>query len=595
MDSLEEIKAKVDIVSLISEYVQLTKAGRNFKAPCPFHKERTASFIVSPELQIWHCFGACQEGGDIFKFLMKLEGMEFPEAVRFLANRAGIKLTSSYSPQNTEKEKLYKINSAAANLYHYLLTKHALGEPALTYLKKERGIGDATIADFQVGFSPKIPDALPKFLVGKQGYTREDLIKSSLVVPARNQLIDRFHERIVFPLRDVRGNTLGFSGRILPGVVARDVGKYINSPETLVYQKRRHLFGVNVTRNAIREEGFSIVVEGELDLLSLWQAGIKNVVAIKGTAFTQDQAKLLARIGPVAVMALDSDAAGENATKQGILLAIAAGLEVKVATLGSFKDPDEFVRSDAEGFKKKISEAIGAYDFFIENAFTKFGRTTDGVAKISRELVPIIASIGDKIVQAHYIRIIAERLKISEEAVATQVSHSQAQGETRAPGVVRENVEEVSPDQNLPAQAGTRREKLEENLVSLGIQTDPEFLLTKEVRNLISTPVLQRILEELEKFTTSKKKFNAPEFFASLPAELTDRTTALLLTEVEASESKSKTEIEHLKREIETLILNQRIAELTQKIRAQEVKKSDTSTLQEELSRLVVKLAQAKT
>lgn len=580
MDNLEEIKNKIDIVSLISEYVQLTKAGRNFKAPCPFHKERTASFVVSPELQIWHCFGACQEGGDIFKFLMKLEGMEFPEAVRFLANRAGIKLANTYSPQTTEKDKLYKINSGAANFYHYLLTKHTLGEPALTYLKKERGIGDKTIADFQVGFSPKISDALPKFLIGKQGYTREDLVKSSLVVPAGGQLIDRFHERIIFPLRDARGNTVGFSGRILPGVVARDAGKYINSPETLVYQKRRHLFGINVTRNAIREEGFSIVVEGELDLLSLWQAGIKNVVAIKGTAFTQDQAKLLSRLAPVAVMALDSDAAGENATKQGILLAISAGLDVKVATLGSFKDPDEAVRADPEGFKKKIAQAVGAYDFFIEDAFTKFGRTTDGVSKISRELVPIIGSISDKIVQAHYVREIAQRLKISEEAVATQVSRSQS-------GVKQESAEQVSPDQK------TRREMLEENLVSLGVQTEPAFLLNKEVRNLITTPVLQRILEELGKSATLRS-FSPSKFFNNLPEELRDRATALLLTEVEASESKSKVEMEHLKREIEALILNQGIFELTQKIREQEGKKVDTSPLQEELSRLIVKLGQNK-
>lgn len=591
MDNLEEIKNKIDIVSLISEHVQLSRSGRNFKALCPFHSERTPSFIVSPELQIWRCFGACQEGGDIFKFLMKLEGMEFPETVRFLANRAGIKLNSRYSPQQSGKEKLYKINADAANFYHYILTKHSLGQPALSYLKKERGIGGATIEAFQLGFSPKITDALPKFLMGKQGYTREDLVKSSLMVQAGTQLIDRFHGRIIFPLRDLRGNTVGFSGRILPPLrqdSAGQAGKYINSPETLVYQKRRHLFGVNVTRNDIKSEGFSIVVEGEFDLLSLWQAGIKNVVAIKGTAFTQEQAKLLSRLAPVAVMALDSDTAGEQATKQGILLALSQGLEVEVATLGTFKDPDEAVRVDPGGFKKKLKGALGAYDFFIENALSRFGRTTDGVAKISRELVPVIASIKDRIVQAHYVRVIAERLRISEEAVAAQVSRSQVSV------AVRTRTEDSHTEQNLPAQAGTRREILEEHLVALALQTAPEILLAPEIKELINTPVLLRIINELEKFTKSRKRFDQAEFFSSLPAELEDRATELLLVEIEADVGKLKLEIEHVKRELAALILSQKITVITQEIKSREDKKADTHALQEELSRLVVKLAQVK-
>ncbi|MBI4059124.1 DNA primase [Candidatus Microgenomates bacterium] len=597
MDSLEEIKSKLDIVSFISESVNLTRSGRNFKAPCPFHKEKIASFIVSPELQLWHCFGACNEGGDIFKFLMKMEGMDFGEALREMAKRTGVKLASISATQVSEKEQLYKVNYEIAKFYHYALTGHEVGQNALYYLQHVRGLNMETIKTFGLGFGPDNSNLLTQFLLNKRQFSRLDVLKSGVMIESNGKLVDRFRNRLVFPLRDSQSNVVGFSGRILPKDENKDLAKYVNTPETLVYQKRRHLFGIDITHRAIKEAGYVVVVEGEFDLLSIWQAGlpaqagIRNIVAIKGTAFTADQARLLVRFTSEAVFALDSDSAGEHATKLGILIAQEQGLNVKVASLGSFKDPDEAVRSDVVKFKQRLETAVPAYDFFIDSAFTKFSATTaGGVAAISKELSPIIAGISDKIVQAHYIRVLAERLRINDEAVAAQIE-----------GLVKRNSLSLPA---LPAQAGqaglsgegqkevgkSRRELIEEQLVSLSLQRDPSLLTNDSLNELLQTPILKRIKEELKKFIQDHHKFTPRQFLESLPAELKDETASLLLVEV-ANEDKAKGEFDHLCDEIATIDLNSQIEQVTSLMKAKEQKSESLSVEQAELARLVIALS----
>src|SRR3990170_1855680 len=245
MDQVEEIKSKIDIVSLIGEYVTLARAGRNFKANCPFHQERTPSFMVSPELSIWKCFG-CGLGGDAISFVQKQEGLEFYEALKMLADRVGVKL--------------------------------------------------ATIKEFGLGFAPDVPQALYGFLTKKKSLKPFDLEKAGLVVAVRGSYIDRFRGRVIFPLTDARGAVVGLAGRILPGKDSERLAKYINSPETEVYHKSKLLYGFHLTRKKIKEQGLVVIIEGELDAISSWQVGVKNVVAIKGSAFTEDQVRLLTRI-----------------------------------------------------------------------------------------------------------------------------------------------------------------------------------------------------------------------------------------------------------------------------------------------------------
>lgn len=586
MDSLEEIKQKIDIVSLISEYVQLKRAGRNFKALCPFHQERTPSFVVSPELQIWHCFGTCSEGGDVFKFLMKIEGMEFGEAVRFLAQRAGVKLTPRFGPPQGEKEQLYKVNAAAAAFYHYLLTRHSVGSAALSYLKKERGLRDDTLARFELGFSPDKPDAIAQFLVEKKGYKREDVQRVGLVVQGEKGLVDRFRGRIVFPLKNERGNVVGFSGRVLPKDEGKNLAKYVNSPETPVYQKRRHLFGLDVTREAIKKEGFALLVEGEFDLLSCWQAGMHNVVAIKGTAFTEEQARLLTRFTTEAVLALDNDSAGDEATTLGIERALESGLTVRVTTLGAFKDPDEAVRADPARFMQKVKNAVGAYEFFIERAFAHFNpREGSGVAAISRELVPLLARIPDAILQAHYIRLVADKLRLSEDAVASQVEKVRAKEPVRAA--------QPKSTETLPVKP--RRELVEEQLVSLALQTNARFLTGEEMEGLLRMTVIVRIQEELKKFLAQSRKFSPRLFIESLPHELTESAASLLLAQLSPQEvSSAPRELERLRAQLVAADLSTQIEEITQKIKAQEEKDADVRLEQEELARLIAHLGALK-
>ena len=289
-DQVAEVKAKTDIVSIISERIELKKAGRNYKANCPFHGEKTASFMVSPELQIFKCFG-CSEAGDVFSFLEKFEGMEFPEALKYLADRAGVKLTRGTFGDSTEKEQLIEINTQTLKFYNYMLTNQPVGKRALDYLLKDRGLKMEIIKEFQLGYSPENSYPLSNFLIGKKKFSPKMIEMAGIGLPSGQNIYDRFNGRVIFPLFDHRGNPIGFAGRVLPWD-KRDTGKYINSPETPLYHKSSVLFGLNLTRPLIKKKKVAIVVEGELDLISSYQAGIKNVVAIKGSALTEDQVRL---------------------------------------------------------------------------------------------------------------------------------------------------------------------------------------------------------------------------------------------------------------------------------------------------------------
>jgi len=558
VDQLDEIRAKIDIVQFISEYLPLKKSGRNFKALCPFHSEKTPSFIVSPERQIWKCFG-CGLGGDIFKFLMEYEKMEFGEALRFLAKKAGVKLAPYRpGPQEEEKERFYEINHLASEFYHYLLF-HPIGKKALDYILG-RGIKIESLKLFKIGYAPSFPFSLQKFLVEKKGYNIADLFKTGLVVRQKEKVIDFFRDRLIFPLRDHRGNVVGFSGRIIGLGGEKSGPKYINTPETLVYHKGELLYGLEITKEKIKKENQAVIVEGELDLISSYQIGIENIVAIKGSALTEPQLKLLKRFCEGICLALDQDIAGDMASRRGIEIADSYNFLIKVVRIPQGKDPDELARKDPSLLKKAIKEAIPVYDFFIDSAFLRFkGNTPDEKRKIGEEVLPVLAKISDEIIKNYYLKLLARRLEVSEEAVLVQLNK-----------IKEEPVFSRRQFLKREERNKTRREILEEYLFSLSFQKrEPEILIKKEIKELIKTPHLIRIIEVLEEFFKKEKgRFKSEDFVKNLPSELLEIFNNFYLRDLKNSDDEAwvKREIEKTLLELEKITLKEELKNLSREI-----------------------------
>jgi DNA primase len=521
---IEEVKSKVDIVSIIGEHVKLTKSGSNFRGLCPFHQEKSPSFMVSSELQIYKCFG-CGEGGDVFTFLEKYEGMDFSEALRFLADKAGVVLKRSDSFEVSDKDILYEINSLAAKFYNYLLTSHQVGKVALNYLKEERKITEDSIKTFNIGFAPAKNNLLSDFLIKKKKFKVKDLERAGLIFVSKSgNFYDRFNGRIIFPIGDHRGNIIALAGRQLPPGNPQ-TGKYINSPETDIYHKSSSLYGIHMTKDFIKHDGFAVVVEGEIDLISSWQVGVKNIVAIKGSAFTSDQAKLLARYTKEVVLALDSDFAGVAASIRGIKILEDNGFEIRVAVLGIYKDPDEAAIANPDFYKQKISEAVSVWDFIVDSVVNKYNKDTAvGKAKISRELTPILAGINNKIIQEHYINKLAKLLEVSEEAVIVEVE-KQNSDISYAP-------KESKPSEKITDIGQIREEKL----ITLILKVKPELLKNKKIINLIKTPILKRLVKEFD---------GNPK---NLPKELFDKFGELSLSDISDTPAKIVSEINEIYR-----------------------------------------------
>ncbi len=561
-NQVDEVKSKTDIVSIIGERIELKKAGRNYKALCPFHGEKTPSFMVSPELQIFKCFG-CAEAGDVFAFLEKYEGMEFPEALKYLADRAGIKLQRGDFGASSEKEKLIEINTQVLRFYNYLLLSHPLGKKALEYLERTRGLKIETIKEFQLGYSPENSYLLSNFLVGKKKFSTKDIEKAGVGIARGANLYDRFNGRVIFPLFDHRGNPVGFAGRVLPWD-KRETGKYINCPETPLYHKSSVLYGLNLTRSLIKKKKVAIVVEGELDLISSYQSGIKNIVAIKGSALTEDQVRLLSRFAQKFILALDSDVAGDAAARRAIGIAENLGVEVKVAKISGFKDPDEAARGNIESYKNDLIKAEGIWDFFIDSVFARIDSGSGaGKAKISKEIIPILSEIEDKIVQTHYANIVAQRLGVPLEAVTDQISKVGIQGE----------VLETSP--SVVEEKRDRQSLLEERFLSLSFRSDPRTFLIGKAAEIITLPGNKKLVDEYEKYVSSHKTFDISKFGSSLPAELFDNFTRIVLIDnkdADQNPNQLKKELDLVEKELKILQVKGKLKILATEIRNSEEK-----------------------
>lgn len=418
---VEEIKRKIDIVEYIGSFITLKKAGKNFKAVCPFHNEKTPSFIVSPERQIWHCFGACGDGGDVIKFLMKWENITFIEALKELAKKTGVILKKINFEDKIwkKKERFLNMNFLAAEFFAYLLNKEKYGDRAISYLKS-RGISLPIIKKFQLGYAPQSWDSLRLFLK-KKNYSDEEMFENGLLVKGeRGSFYDRFRGRLIFPIKDSRDFIIGFSGRNLDDKDKQ--AKYINTPETPIYHKRETLYGINLAKETIKKEKNVYIVEGEFDMITPYQFGFKNFVAIKGTALTNEQLLFLKRYTDKITLTLDADFAGIESTRRAIEEAERLDLEIRIARLTIGKDPDESIRKDIKIFKKDINKAISVYDFLIESAQKKYSdETSFSKKKIADEVLPFIERISNPIVKSHYIKKISNILNVSEKSIESML------------------------------------------------------------------------------------------------------------------------------------------------------------------------------
>jgi DNA primase len=410
---VQEIKSRLDIIDILQEYITLKPAGtHNFKALCPFHNEKTASFVVSKDKQIWHCFG-CSKGGDIFTFVQEYEGMSFPEALRHLANRAGVKIVHQDPALVSQKTRLLDLLNLTARFYQEYLLKNDKAGVARRYLD-DRGVSSDTIDQFKIGYSPDSWDETKKFLL-QRGYNEKEISASGLLVKneTKNSFYDRFRGRLMFPIFDHNGNVVGFSARILKK--DEEGAKYINSPQTIVYDKSQIVYGLNFAKQWIKKEDLTVVVEGQMDVVSSHQAGITNVVASSGTALTQQQLKLLKRYSNKLALSFDADLAGENAAKRGIETALSMEMEIRVISVPHGKDPDECIKNNPNDWKSAILNAQEFMQYYFNQTFSKFDLDKVQDQKKARDiLLPIIKKISDPIEQTFWLKKLSNKLDVDE-------------------------------------------------------------------------------------------------------------------------------------------------------------------------------------
>jgi DNA primase len=431
MGVIDEVKQRVDIVDVVSQYAKLTKAGRTFRALCPFHSEKNPSFFVYPEQQSWHCFGACNTGGDVFSFIMKKQGIDFGEALRLLAQRAGVNIPSRFEPggESEEKKGLYQINEAAAQYFHNQLNSTA-GEKTRSYLLG-RGLSAKTITDFQLGHSLDSWDALKQHLINR-GYTEGELLTAGLIVEAEaGKTHDRFRNKLIFPIFDTRGRITGFGARVLDD----SLPKYVNSPQTPVFDKSSTLYGINLAKDTIRQQNLAIIVEGYMDVITAHQNGFNNVVASMGTAVTEKQVSILKRLTKNMALALDADAAGDEATLRAVGYENTLDAEVKVIISPRGKDPDDVIKEDAKAWQELVKEALPIVDYIFNMVTSELDLTKAKDKSLAVDkLLPIVAEIKDPIRQAHYLQKLAQLLKVSERSIEAALARTRPkQGRAKPP------------------------------------------------------------------------------------------------------------------------------------------------------------------
>ncbi len=450
LNPVDEIKSRLSIVEVISPHVPLKKAGRNFKGLCPFHTEKTPSFIVFPDQGTYHCFG-CSAGGDIFTFLMKTQNLEFGDALRMLADRAGVVLPEHRTTPEQEEahRRVYELTAAAGTFFHDLLIRAPAAESARRYLER-REVSGATIEAFRLGFAPDEWEATGRYLAGK-GFTREEIVTAGLAIQREggNGQYDRFRNRIIYPIRDLKGRVIGFGGRVLDD----SQPKYLNSPETPIFAKGANLYAADFARSPIIEADLAVVVEGYMDVLAAHQRGFRNVVASLGTAISEDQLRLLKRFTKNIVLALDPDVAGAEATLRGLDVARESldrvpvpvptwrgyiryeqrlDANLRIATLPPGKDPDDLLREDPQEWARRVAAATPVVDYYLQAVLSRADLASPrGVADAVGRVAPLLAEIADPTARAVYTQRLADRLKIDGRRLTERVAQERSRAARR--------------------------------------------------------------------------------------------------------------------------------------------------------------------
>ncbi|NLW24551.1 MAG: DNA primase [Clostridia bacterium] len=495
---IDEIATRLDIVEVINEYVRLEKSGRNFFGLCPFHNEKTPSFSVSPEKQIFHCFG-CGTGGNVFTFVMQIEGLSFPEALEKLAQRVGVslpkrELTEAQKELLEKKQKKYKLNLAVSKFFHRLLLETSWGKPALNYLKK-RGIDIATIEKFQLGVSLPQWDGLLKYFTQK-GVSPKELEELGLVVPNNSQTgyYDRFRNRLMFPIWDEQGNVIAFGGRVLDD----SQPKYLNSPETSLFHKGKHLYGLHLAKNSMRSEDMAIIVEGYMDVIACHQFGVTNAVASLGTAFTKEQAKLLMRHTYQIAFAYDADLAGSKATLRGLDIFSDYGCQIRVIKLPEGLDPDEYLRKYGKNeFNKLVLNGMS----LIEYKLVKLMESTKdnsilSKTKIVQKIIPDLLKMDSMVARESAVKLISEKLDLTETTILSELRYfAQQQQKLPQNQDIKYKKRENNPKQDFPRNKINRTEA---QLIKILFE-HPHYLIDVEKaggKELFTYP-LQQLFEEI--------------------------------------------------------------------------------------------------
>jgi len=563
---IDEIKNRLDILEVVGSYIKLQKTGINYRAVCPFHSEKKPSFFVSPTRQMWHCFG-CGKGGDIFGFVKEIEGVEFGDALRILAQKAGVELKRQPPELKTERNHLYEICELATKFFEKQLEESKTGKEAKKYLL-DRAISEESIKKWRLGYAPDVWQGLSDFL-NSRNYSKKEVEKAGVgLTSEKGSFYDRFRGRIIFPIFDLSSQIVGFGGRVFKDKDKTEIAKYVNTPQTLLYDKSRILYGLDKAKVEIRKKDSCILVEGYTDVIMAHQAGTQNVVATSGTALTPFQLKILKRYTENLILGFDMDVAGDTATKRGIDLAQTLGFNIKVLRLPEggdedkssssplvatrVKDAAEIIAKNPKDWHESLSQPKSILEFYFESAFNgRDKNTSEGKKEISKILLPVIKRIPNKIEQSHWVGELAKKLQVKEEDVETELKKVRMEGYTEVYGLEPEEIE------NLPQKS--RKELLEESLLTLIIKTPQSVEIIDEKISSLFSPQAQETLAGLK-----KREIPQSDFYNYL----------CLRAEVEEIEEKDiLPEINNCLKEIKCLEIKNKLDQISKEIKKAEEEK----------------------
>jgi DNA primase len=575
MDAVEDIKQRLSIEDVVGEYVELKRAGRNWKGLSPFSSERTPSFMVSPEKQIWHDFSS-GKGGSMFSFVMEMEGLDFRGALELLARKAGVDLDqyrgSNAGVRGKEKERLYELLELAARFYQTQLKNN---HEALEYVFKKRQFSKETILEWRIGYAPNTGTALVDFLQAKK-FTANEIKAAGLSAQRYRGVGDMFRGRVMIPLADPQGRIIGFTARIL--VDDPNAPKYINTPQTLLYDKSRHVFGLHLAKEAIRKSQFVVVAEGNLDVISSHQAGVRQVVATAGTALTEAHLKALSRFTNDIRLSFDADSAGLNATERSIPIASKANVSLSIVTIPSGKDPDELIRQDVAAWRKVITEPQYALDWLIDRYRKQLDITTaQGKRQFSDVLLTVVRGLTDPVEQEHYIERTATLIDVSRDILRTKLHQKQATAKPKL------KIPAIAPA--MPERTRAEYAKTQNHFLSLLIARPELRTISQEIT---SDMFLEKPAQTLYAFLKEHPDFKDDVTGVAELRQIGDYVKILLLQYEELYDAVELNELQYEADRLHNKLVEQYVKMQKQRLIAQlqTADEAETNILLEEVKRL---------